>query len=95
MNPIGTPNPHWRMFNIRDNERLNETNAKEIIRAHFMEDAALSFGFVEQRVFDEGMIDHVQWYLHCGGVRYERVPSLKHGMDVVEWMWNERERKEP
>ncbi len=89
------PGPHWRMFNIRDHERLDSTKAKEIIRMHFMENGALSFGFVEQRVFEQlGLSDNTQWYLHCGDVRYERVPSLKHGMDVIEWVWNERERKE-
>lgn len=93
----------WRMFTL-DKRQAIEKCCDQIMRLHLMEEPfGVSFGFVEQRVSGSmSQPDQVQFFVFCSGANLgtdgkregQPVPSLREGMDIIEWLWNERKGKE-
>lgn len=83
---------NWRMFLI-DKRDATAQGCNEIIRIHLMENESVSFGFVEQRV---GLLRDVWFLVYCGAanIAYEPAPSLRDGMNILEWLWQNRKEKE-
>lgn len=101
MSPIGKEAGQWRMFKI---DQYDSVRSKyiEVIRIHLMENASMSFGFVEQRVLahaDAGIREVVEYAVFCGSAKLgtdgkrdgQPVPSLRDGMNILEWLWDSRE----
>lgn len=101
MSPIGKESGQWRMFKI-DQYGAVRRKSIEVIRIHLMENESMSFGFVEQRVLapsDTRISDAVEYVVFCGSANLgtdgkregQPVPSLREGMNILEWLWNSRE----
>ena len=92
----------WRVFVLDQREAIAKM-CHEITRIHLMEEPfGVSFGFVEQRIQRHTLkTDAVQFFVFCsdaklgtGGKREgQPVSSLREGMDIIEWLWNERKER--
>jgi hypothetical protein len=68
-----------------------------------MEDEAMSFGFVEQRLTTRPrhkLDDQIEFYVFGPGVNtgfaysdYVQVPTLREGMTIIEWLWQNRKEQ--
>lgn len=93
----------WRVFPLSKSD-AKRAGGDEVMRVHLMEHAfGVSFGFVEQRVkINKGIEDTVSFYIFCSDAKigtdrtkgHEPVPSLRHGMEIIEWLWHEHKGKE-
>lgn len=93
----------WRVF-VLDKRQAIEKCCDQITRLHLMEEPfGVSFGFVEQRVIGSTSLpDQVQFFVFCSDANIgtddkregQPVPSLRHGMEIIEWLWNERKGEE-
>ena len=93
----------WRVF-VLDHREAIAKMCHEVTRVHLMaEPFGVSFGFVEQRVQRHTLkTDAVQFFVFCSAANLgtdgkrvgQPVPSLREGMDILEWLWNERKGKE-
>lgn len=90
----------WRVFVLAERD-AKEKDCHEITRVHMMDEPlGVSFGFVEQRVTSNGLgcVSEVQFFVFCahanlgtdGKREGQRVPSLREGMNIIEWLWNAR-----
>ena len=92
----------WRVF-VLDQRDAMAKECHEITRIHLMEEPfGVSFGFVEQRVQKYILkTDAVQFFVFCSGANLgtgskregQPVSSLREGMDIIEWLWNERKER--
>lgn len=92
----------WRVFVLDQREAIAKM-CHEITRVHLMaEPFGMSFGFVEQRIQRHTLkTDAVQFFVFCSaanlGIDGKRVgqpvSSLREGMDILEWLWNERKER--
>lgn len=92
----------WRVF-VLDRREAVAKMCHEITRVHLMaEPFGMSFGFVEQRVQRHALkTDAVQFFVFCGAANLgaggkregQPVSSLREGMDILEWLWNERKER--
>lgn len=92
----------WRVF-VLDPRTAREKECDQLIRIHLMEDEAVSFGFVEQRLTTSprhSPDDHVTFYVYGPGVNtgfadsdYQQVPTLREGMTIIEWLWQTRKER--
>lgn len=92
----------WRVFVLDKRQAIEK--CCEITRLHLLEEPfGVSFGFVEQRIISSTSLpDQVQFFVFCsdagigtdGKREGQPVPSLRHGMEIIEWLWNERKGEE-
>lgn len=92
----------WRVFAL-DPRTAREKNCDQLLRIHLMQDDAVSFGFVEQRLTTRplsGLDDQIEFYVFGPGVNtgfddsdYVQVPTLREGMTIIEWLWQNRKER--
>ena len=86
---------HWRMF-VLDEREAQSKKCSQIIRIHLMQDSAVSFGFVERRVTTRSrteLNDQVTYYVFGPLLSFEKVPTLREGMNIIEWLWQNRKER--
>jgi len=89
----------WRVF-VLDPNTAREKKCDQLVRIHLMEDVAISFGFVEQRITTRThtqMEEQVTYYVYGTGLNtahayddYQQVHTLREGMTIIEWLWQNR-----
>ncbi len=89
----------WRVF-VLDERDAEAKKCDQLVRIHLMENVAISFGFVEQRVRVRSrtdLNDQFTYYVYGTGINaahadgdYQQVPSLREGMTIIEWLWQNR-----
>lgn len=87
----------WRVF-VPDERDAEAKKCDQLVRIHLMEDEAVSFGFVEQRLtsrIQHRLDDQSTFHVHCrgAGLEYQQVPTLREGMTALEWLWQNRKER--